>query len=141
MRRPSKKVLVELERIRVENGGMLSPEHVVREAAKKRNPLHSTFEWDEGIAAHQFRIVQARALIRACVTILPRGSRRPVRVYYSLKADRGIGGYRTTVDVMSDSQLRAQLLAEAKAEMVQFQMKYARLKELVGVFRAMAKVK
>jgi hypothetical protein len=54
----------ELERLSKKNGG-LTPPDVVGAARPKDAPLHSAFEWDNGLAAEQFRLVQARTLIRA----------------------------------------------------------------------------
>jgi len=44
--------------------GTLTPELVVGAAAKEESPLHRHFEWDDGKAAHQHRLEQARSLIR-----------------------------------------------------------------------------
>jgi len=47
------------------NGGLLTPDAVVADAAKKNSPLHAQFEWDDDKAAASYRIDQARALIRS----------------------------------------------------------------------------
>ena len=44
--------------------GRLVAEDVVAEASNPDNPLHTCFEWDNLIAGHQFRLEQARTLIR-----------------------------------------------------------------------------
>jgi len=54
----------ELERIRKEKGGYLRTADVVEEAEAKSNPLHDCFEWDDSSAGHQYRMQQARQLIR-----------------------------------------------------------------------------
>lgn len=131
----------ELERIRVENGGLLRAVDVVREAANAASPLHSHFQWDDGVAAAQYRLWQARQLIRVMVTYLPANNTAyNVRVYYSLTPDRTQpgGGYRVVVDVFDAQQLRAQLLAEALREMHHFQHKFRELEELNRIFSAMA---
>lgn len=53
--------LAELE----DSEGRLTPEAVVKAARKPESPLHSHFEWDNGKAAFNYRIVQARTLIRS----------------------------------------------------------------------------
>lgn len=45
--------------------GRLTPELVVRDAEDARSPLHSQFEWDDSKAAEQYRLEQARDLIRS----------------------------------------------------------------------------
>lgn len=59
--------LVELERIREADGGLLFPESVVKKATDPRNPLHDEFPWDDAQAAHQHRLHIARRLIRSIV--------------------------------------------------------------------------
>ena len=140
MKRPNEIMVAELENLRLASGGTLNPEDVVFAAAKKHNPLHPCFEWDEGVAAHQYRLEQARKLIRVCVTVLPQKPEQPIRVYVSLRDDRGTEGYRAIVDVLGDAELRDKLLTEAKAEMQRFQVKYGILSELAGVFEAMTAV-
>ena len=59
----------ELEKIRNANTNqILEAEEVVEEAAQTDHPLHKFFEWDQGVAAHLYRVHQARNLIRT-VTI------------------------------------------------------------------------
>ena len=127
----------ELERIRGESGGMLNPGDVVSAAESPESVLHNCFEWNDQKAGCEYRIWQARMLIRVCVRLVPEGPTEPVRVYVSLKNDRGDCGYRSIVDVMGDDELRAKLLAEAKQDMISFRQKYSILKELANIFEAM----
>jgi len=122
----------ELEKIAKQNGGLLNPEKVVAFARNKRTALHSRFTWDDGAAAHQYRLWQARQVIRVNAKVIE-DTGEEMRVYVSLKADRGEGGYRRLVDVMSDEERRADLLIEAKAELAVFAEKYRHLNELAAV--------
>jgi hypothetical protein len=45
--------------------GRLTAAVVVEEAAPADSPLHDEFTWDDAEAGHQYRLVQARALIRS----------------------------------------------------------------------------
>jgi hypothetical protein len=131
----------ELNRIREQNRGLLKAPDVVESARAKSSPLHSYFEWDNNIAGDKYRLAQARELIRVSVTMLEPvdgGKTLVVREFRSLLSDRVAGnGYRTLVSIMSDRSLREQLLAEAYADMERFQERYAQLKELSEVFKAM----
>ena len=60
-----------LEAIRAE-AGALTPDAVVAAAEEEDHPLHSSFTWDDDIAAHAHRINQARKLIRRVRIIAPR---------------------------------------------------------------------
>ena len=42
----------------------LTPRVLVIESSKKESPLHSCFEWDNTKAAAEYRIVQAREILR-----------------------------------------------------------------------------
>lgn len=44
--------------------GWISPEIVLKAAEHPRSPLHDLFTWDNEIAGHNFRLGQARALLR-----------------------------------------------------------------------------
>lgn len=129
------KLTDELRRIAEAGGGILKPELVVEAAMPEDSILHDRFEWDDGVAGHQHRLWQARQLISVMVEKVKQTEER---VYVSLKSDRALpgGGYRLMVDVMSDEELRQQLLQEALDDAELFRKKYARLQELAGVFAA-----
>lgn len=129
----------ELERLRNLHGGVITPQHIVTAARPKSSPLHGSFTWDDGDAAHQWRLEQARHLLRIYVTTIGDGRKeKETRMYVSLGVDRAnAGGYRSIVDVLSDARMRTQLLEDAKMDMMRFQAKYAGLVELAGVFKSM----
>ena len=105
----------ELEQIRQKHGGLLKPEDVVAFARNKRTALHQEFEWDDERASAEYRLEQARKVIRVAVTILPspHSDQEPVRAYVSVASDRAQpgGGYRAFADVMTDDAMRAERLA------------------------------
>jgi hypothetical protein len=135
----SEQILTELQRLSSVNRGMLNPQAVVDAARDKTSPLHNQFTWDDTEAAEQYRLQQARRLIRVTVRFLePSEPSTTTRVFVSLSTDRKAGnGYRVLADVMSDAKLRAQLLADAHRDMLAFRRKYAALSELADVFAAM----
>ncbi len=61
-----------LERLIELGGGKLTPASVVSDASDPASPLHSCFEWDDSVAAHKYRLEQARVLIRSvkCVSVI-----------------------------------------------------------------------
>lgn len=135
------RVIQELKRIAKENGGLLQPEVVVDEARLVSSPLHSRFEWDNTVAGQQYRIWQARQLIRVSVEVLA-GTDKACEVFVSLTPDREreSGGYRVMADVLSDADLRNQMLSDALEELELFREKYRKLKELASVFEAIKRV-
>jgi hypothetical protein len=131
-----------LEEIRKESGGILRPADVVRVAEAEDHPLHSAFEWDDTEAAREYRLNQARHLIKVAVMVMPQ-TEEPYQVYVSMRADREGegGGYRRVVDVLSREQSRTHLLEEAMRDLEYWQRKYAMLTELAGVFDAIKKAR
>lgn len=121
--------------------GLILPERVVEAARPKTSPIHDQFEWDDSIAAQKYRLIQASDLIRVSVEVIDCGGNRDpvmVRAFTSLTTDRGgeAGSYRATVSVLSDAEMRKQMLSDALAELAAFERKYAMLKELADVFSA-----
>lgn len=137
----NKKILDELEIIRSQGGGILLPEDVVNYAFNEDTALHSKFEWDDGKAGHAYRVWQARHLIKICVTVEP-VTKNEIPVYVSLNDERyGDGGYRNTVDVLSDKVLRRKLVEGAIRDFEYWRFRYHQLVELDDVFSAMDDLK
>lgn len=61
--------------------GILGAEDYVAEAADADSPLHQTLEWDDSVAGHQYRLQQARNIIRSVVIKRGDVDVRPVYVY------------------------------------------------------------
>lgn len=134
----------ELKRIAKENNGLLSPKAVVDAARDEESPLHDSFTWDDTEAAENYRLWQARKLIRVTVERVQVGEEtRSVNVWVSLTPDREVegGGYREVVAVMKNKGRREQLLADALSELERVRVKYADLEELAEVFAAVALVR
>jgi len=54
----------------MEEGGVLvTAENILSRAKKKRHPLHNLFTWDDTSAANQYRLAQARHMLRSYVQI------------------------------------------------------------------------
>lgn len=122
------------------HGGVLLPEDVVEAARPSESPLHRYFTWDNTEAARKWRIVEAQRLLRVTVTYIRTGKKEIMhRVFCSLTSDRRQGGYRVTAEVLSNVDLRRQLLEDAREEMRFFTKKYHQLTELAAVFTAMKK--
>lgn len=130
----------ELKRIAEAHGGILKPEAVVQAARSKKSPLHKKFCWDDSKAAHEYRIWQARQLIRVVVEKIE-GVEGRHEVFVSLTRDRKDSGYRVMTEVLNSAQMRAQMLEDAIRELEFFQNKYRRLRELAGVFASIRKVR
>jgi len=79
-------------------------------------PLHSYFEWDDGAAAHQYRLSQARQLIRSITITTNHAPDVPIRLMVSVPEDRGVNGYQLLTEAMKNPAARESLLAEITAK-------------------------
>jgi len=133
----------ELELVASRHGGILRAEDVVEFARNPETELHKHFEWDDSKAAHEYRLWQARQVIRVYATIIPNENVGEVRAYVSLYPDRTQpgGGYRPLAVVLSDDQLREQLLRQALKEADTWRHKYQQLERLAPIFKALEQVK
>jgi hypothetical protein len=129
---------VQAELAALKSNGVIRPADVVEHARNPESAMHGWFEWDDTEAAAQYRLEQARRLLRVYVTVKAADT-TPLRTFVSLSTDREQkgGGYREMQDVMSDEQLRAQLLADAFKELRAAQTKYRGLQQLSGVWEAL----
>jgi hypothetical protein len=128
----------EVMRLAEVSGGLLKPHAVVDAARAEESPLHGWFEWDDTAAAEAWRVEQARQLIQVTVTVIETSSQKAVsvRALVSLPRDRQAGGYRVVTTVLGDSELRAEMLADALAELNRVRQRYSTLRELAPVFAA-----
>ena len=110
-----------LERLAKQNGGMLMVDTVLDAARDPNCILHKHFQWDDSKAAESFRKMQARQLIQKCTVTIEKAPDVQIRAFVSLAPDQHAGGgYRMTADVLSDDDLKAQLLYEMQAALVKW---------------------
>lgn len=110
-----------LERLAKQNGGLLQVEHVLEEARRPGSILHKHFQWDDHKAAEAYRKVQARQLIQKCVVTIEKAPDVQIRAFVSLSTDQHDGGgYRMTANVLSDDNLKAQLLHDMQLTIVRW---------------------
>lgn len=126
----------ELEQIKSQHGGLLRPIDIIAWAkAHPKSALHTRFEWDNTKAAHEYRLEQARRIIRVQVTTI---ASVDTRMFVSVKEQRKLpeGGYHSIEDALDDPDLYQQLLQEARLELNRLRRKYRRLEELQSVWEA-----
>ena len=135
MKRDHAAIRAELDRLTV--NGVLHADTVLDAAREESSPLHPCFTWDDGAAAQQYRLIQARNIIRVYVTVETPES-NPVRAFVSLTSDRSMqgGGYRTMASVLNDDQAKEQMLRDAFVQFRNMRQKYQHLQQLAGVWKA-----
>lgn len=124
-----------LERIRLRNNGVLTPEAVVADAASKSSPLHSEFEWNDKRAAHQYRLDQARELIRK-VTVEIRTTTRTVcvpRYVRDQTVDPRDQGYAPVAEVKDEISVARETLAYEFRRAVSLLERTADIASVIGL--------
>jgi hypothetical protein len=123
----AEQVSAELLRIR-EAGGVLTPPAVVEAARPPEAPLHRAFEWDDGRAAEQYRLTQARRLIRMVILIDP-PSGRTVAQFHHVNVQAGGRRYEPIDFVVATPDLYEAATGELLSKIRGLQH---RLRELEG---------
>lgn len=130
-----------LEMLRQKFKGELTPGDVVSDAKNHNSPLHSFFEWSDTEAAQQFRLQQARGLIRAVVAVVVSAGTPAQRVQAFVHIpESGAPHYRATDHAMSQERTRDMVLRQAFREFRAWQKRYEHLEELADLFKAGSQV-
>lgn len=116
----------------------LTPENLVDASRPEDAPLHQEFEWNDELAAEEYRKTQARLLISNLSIVIEEQKQEPVRAFFSLQHGfhKNSGLYESTITILGDDLKREKLLETAKKEMEAFKKKYQMLSELANVFEA-----
>ena len=131
----------EFERIR-EAHGELKPEYVVEESRPDGALLHSLFQWNDTVAAEQWRKEQAAKIIRNVhVVVNNTDITCTVRAFVSVTPSKDVPrSYISLKDALSNKDAYEDLLQQAKKDMQSFIRKYSLLKELKSVKAEMLKL-
>lgn len=129
----------ELTRI-YEKNNELTPDQVVAEATPESHPLHDRFEWNDAVAGHEYRKVQAAELIRSVKIVYretPAGEPVKVRAFVSTSSDAGSKSqaYHPTEKVLQDDFARKLLLQNCQREIDALTRKYGHLAEFAEMMR------
>ena len=106
-------IVQQLTNIHQRDGG-LTPPVVVAEARPEEAPLHSCFEWDDPIAGEQYRLMQARTLIRT-VRIEIEG--QPCNMFVHTVTEDNQPVYRLVTEVVKNPDMFARAIAELSAKL------------------------
>lgn len=124
-----------LAKLEKKHNGLLEPGMIVEAARAEQSPLHPHFEWDDGVAAENYRADQAREIIRALTVDISRSNIEPreIRAFVNVEVG-GDQGYVSTATAMRSIDLRRQVIAKAWAELEAWRQRHAELTELGRIF-------
>ena len=114
-------------------GENITPEQIVEFAKDDTTELHKCFEWNDTVAAHKFRLTQARSVMCELVIKPVKREQTQYRLFYNVGKKEG---YQPTQIILQDKDKYERLLKTAKNELISFQRKYKMLAELSTVFDA-----
>lgn len=144
MRGPDRKVREALDDIMMnDERGQLRPEAVVEHAVSPKSAIHHCFTWDDRRASHNWRLHEARVLIRTYTVVIDQDP-TPIktRAYVSLRSARVQGtGYTPIRRVLSDATMHAELLQNALQVLEEAERRYGHLMELRAIFQEVRKVR
>ena len=133
----------ELEDIKQDQGGVITPAAVVERARDDSNVLHDGFEWNNDVAADKYRLHEARNMIRS-IHVIREG--KPVEpgvpiyhnvVYSNVSEDsKQSKVYMSLDDIMNDPIARDDLLKRAINEAIAYRKKYHLLSEISQISEA-----
>ncbi len=121
----------------------VTPQLLVDESREETAPMHPLFEWDNTIAAENYRIVQGREVLRSIVVV--RISEDPTESGETIRAFVNVAPLKDTTErkwvpiqeAIDDPHLYDQLVNRAYQDLVAFEKKYNILRNEVrlrGVF-------
>lgn len=128
-----------LNTIRKKNKGKLTKDAIVAAAKADSHVLHPLFEWEDSIAALEYRRLQAGKLIRSIEVVyeeLPDSSTRAFEIQALNSTDAGKTEFAPTVEVLANAESRDRLIAEAIRFAMQFRRRFGHLRELENVMAA-----
>lgn len=116
--------------------GRLTGENCVAAWSDPSHPCHTRLEWDDTVAGHAYRVLQANEIIRR-VTVKygptrRNGQPRLVRAFVSLPDSEG-RAYLPAEEVALDPQLRAIALRDMEREWKQLKARYAHFAEFAAM--------
>lgn len=106
-----------------------TPENIVDLARDESTELHKCFQWDDSIAAENWRRQQARQVCQS-LTVTIEVDEEKTQTYRVIQHDPVTMAYRPIVYTVRDQDAYSRLLEQAKSELKSFKARYARLAEL-----------
>lgn len=128
-----------IERIASQKGDLVSAGDVLGDASNPNSPLHPLFQWDDSVAAQEYRLNQASDLLRNIVCVVAVSADgdedQTFRAFINV-GEGGTRGYATLARIQNDKELRFQAINRAYRELQSWKRRYSDHQELLGVIKA-----
>lgn len=117
----------------LENTVGLTAETMLEANRAESAPLHNVFEWDDEIAAEEYRLQQARHIINCLCIRQDDAKKEPIRAFFRIETTSS--NYESLDVIIRQEDKYAALLRAAENELKAFRKKYTALKELEEIFK------
>ena len=119
-----------------ERDGCCTPAALVELARPKAHPLHSAFEWNNRIAAEQWRVQQARQAINSVRCVNAEGKAEEAPAFVHIQVEGNGEGYAPLSVALTIPYQSAYVVEEALAALRGIRRRYQSISELAGVWSA-----
>lgn len=129
----SKDVIDEI--LLVKNSSGLTAENLVARAVDRSSPLHKLFEWDNKVCGELYREHQARMIISDIKIIL---DDKEIYAFENISLDVddiSVREYYDAIEIMEDSDKRAQIIKKAVRQLIYWKDKYQTYREFSGIVK------
>lgn len=122
---------------------------VLNDARPLRSPLHKCFTWDDGEAAEQYRLCEARQLIRSVRVVVKKGPEEKVHrafvnvVFSKDEESESERGYVSLDRAAADENMRNIILDQAIRDLQAWTRRYEEIREvssMAPIFKVVDKV-
>jgi len=111
--------------VRDRNGQELTPEAVVVAASDPTSPAHHRFTWDDTAAARQWRLEEARRLIREVrITFVANDKPTTLRAFHSVRSASGRTVYEPTETIAADPVSAEMLSRQMRRDWLDFKRRW-----------------
>ena len=111
-------------------GEEATPAQILEKGRDASTELHKCFEWNDGIAAEKYRLIQARKICETIVIQRPPDAPKDAPEIRLLHKVDSSGGYKPIVSIIQNTDEYQNLLSRAFAEFHALKVKYQNLQEL-----------
>lgn len=108
-------------------GESATPDQILEYAKRPDTELHKCFEWDDSVAAHHYRLQQARTVVCHLVVVPQMQNAEPQKFRLLQKTD---DGYKPVKIIYQNKTEYEKLLERARGELKAFKERYHMLTEL-----------
>jgi hypothetical protein len=123
-----------------ENNGSIIAAQIVDDAKKKTSPLNDYFEWNDKRAANRWRLRQAAHLLRSIQVMIKddEGMETETRAFHNVTIDDSYAMEPERVNVtvqrvLSEDNLREQIIDKALKQLDAWRKKYKQYKEFTEI--------